>query len=111
MCGNILGGTEKRSGPPGLCRAIGAAHGCPERATIHLIYAASVHRRRPFKSKQSPRGRRGGVSCTLYVIRIVFLQKPLRTTKSSHPLDCTCRKVFSTSNGHVQYINDDHWFF
>ena len=46
-----------------------------------------------------------------YVIRIVFLQKPLRTTKSSHPLDCTCRKVFSTSNGHVQYINDDHWFF
>ena len=64
MCGNILGGTEKRSGPPGLC-ATGVAHGCPERATIHLIYATSVHRRRPFKSKQSPRGRRGGVSCTL----------------------------------------------
>ena len=31
-----FGWHKKRSGPPGLC-ATGAAHGCPERATIHLI--------------------------------------------------------------------------
>ena len=71
---------------------------CPERATIHDTsnmrhHLNSVHRRRPFKSKQSPRGRRGGASCTL-CYKNCFLQKPLRTAKSSHPLDYTCRKGF-----------------
>ena len=61
---------------------------------IQYVASPKVRASAPaFKSKQTPRGRRGGASCTLCYMNC-FLQKPLRTTKSSHPLDCTCRKGF-----------------